>query len=218
MNPKQLPEAFMEDVTTRRGRRYAFPTLDAQKTALVVVDMQNFFVAPNGIPASIEIMPTINQLAEATRAAGGQVVWIVTEFRDWPGFIGDVLGPKYAADAASSLIEGNAGYDIHPELKQEASDWTVVKKRYSSFLPGASDLAQRLSAAKIDTVLITGTMTNICCETSARDAMMMNFRTIMISDANATVSDALHLASLMSFHAGFGDVRPSEEVLELLNP
>ena len=122
-----------------------------------------------------------------------------------------MLGPTYADAAARSLTDGEAGYALYPDLIQDDGDWTVVKKRYSSFLPGASDLAERLRAAGLNTVLIAGTMTNICC-----DAMMMGFRTIMISDANATVSDALHVASLMSFHSGFGDVRPTAEVLDLL--
>ena len=216
MNPSKLPEGYMDEVTALRGRRYAFPTLEPRKTALIVVDMQNFFVSPNSLPASIEIVPRINQLAAATRQAGGRVVWVQMEYRDWPDFMGDVLGPSYMADCAVSLIRGREGFEINPDLERAAEDWTIVKNRYSAFLPGASDLPSRLRNADIDTVLVTGVVTNGCCESSARDAMMTGFRTIMISDANATVRDDLHMATLMSFHFGFGDVRPTSEVLDLL--
>ena len=216
MNPGKLPDEYMDEVTRLRGRRYAFSTLDPQKTALLVVDMQNFFVSPESLPASIEILPTINQLAAATRQAGGRVVWLQMEYRDWPDFMVEVLGPPYIADCAASLIPGQEGFEIHADLKRSPEDWTVTKNRYSAFLPEASELVPRLRDAGIDTVIVTGVVTNGCCESSARDAMMTGFRTIMVSDANATVRDDLHLATLMSFHFGFGDVRPAGEVLDLL--
>jgi ureidoacrylate peracid hydrolase len=79
-----------------------------------------------------------------------------------------------------------------------------------------SDLPQRLRARGFDTVLITGTVTNVCCESSARDAMMTNFRTIMISDGNAAMSQAEHEASLAAFYNIFGDVMDTDMVIAAL--
>ena len=72
-----------------------------------------------------------------------------------------------------------------PQLDVRPEDETAKKYQYSGFLPGTSDLADRLRARGLDTLLITGTVTNVCCESSARDASMLNFRTIMASDGNA---------------------------------
>ena len=77
----------------------------------------------------------------------------------------------------------------------------MSKRRFSAFVQGASDLPQRLCGAQgYDTVLITGTVTNVCCESSARDAMMLNFKTVMVSDANAAVTDEEHNATLSTFY------------------
>jgi ureidoacrylate peracid hydrolase len=92
----------------------------------------------------------------------------------------------------------------------------VQKWRFSAFLPESSDLAVRLRAAGCDTVLITGTVTNVCCESSARDAMMLNFKTIMVSDANAARTDEEHNATLGSFYAIFDDVMDTAFLIERL--
>mgnify|MGYP001002317128 CR=1 FL=1 len=93
---------------------------------------------------------------------------------------------------------------------------TIAKTRFSAFLPGTCELPNVLRARGIDTVVITGTLTNVCCESSARDAMMSGFRVIMVADANATRTDAEHMASLVAIHQVFGDVRTTADVTALL--
>ena len=73
-----------------------------------------------------------------------------------------------------------------------------------------------MRAQGFDTVLITGTVTNVCCESSARDAMMLNFKTIMVSDANAALTDAEHNATLASIYSTFGDVMDTDFLIECL--
>jgi ureidoacrylate peracid hydrolase len=80
-------------------------------------------------------------------------------------------------------------------------------------MPGASDLPERLRARGFDTVLITGTVTNVCCESSARDANMANFRTIMVSDGNAANTQEEHDASLSAFYNIFGDVMDTDMIV-----
>jgi len=84
--------------------------------------------------------------------------------------------------------------------------------------PGHSDFGSEVERVlrSIDTVLIAGTMTNVCCEASARDAMMDGFKTVVVSDANAARSDAEHTASLATILQFFGDVRSTADVMELL--
>ena len=94
----------------------------------------------------------------------------------------------------------------------------MKKYRFSAFLPGASELPERLRARGFDTVLITGTVTNVCCESSARDAMMRNFRVIMVSDGNAAMTQAEHEASLTAFYLTFGDVMDTDMLVRRLSP
>ena len=82
--------------------------------------------------------------------------------------------------------------------------------------PGASDLPQRLTDGGFAYVLIVGTVTNVCCESSARDAMMLNFKTVMVSDGNSAHSDGEHTATLAAFYAVFGDVMDTDMVIACL--
>jgi nicotinamidase-related amidase len=115
-----------------------------------------------------------------------------------------------------ALADGSKGHDFWPELDIKDSDLVVTKLRYSAFIGGASDLEAQLRARGIDTVLITGTVTNVCCESTARDAMMRNFRTIMISDGNAATTDQDHANSLIAFYLTFGDVETTDAVIDHL--
>jgi ureidoacrylate peracid hydrolase len=127
-----------------------------------------------------------------------------------------MVSPELSAEILEALTEGAAGHELWHELDVQPSDLRVRKNRYSAFFPGASDLPGALRSRGIDTVLIAGTMTNVCCEASARDAMMDGFKTIVVSDANAARSDAEHTASLATVVQFFGDVRSTDEVAELL--
>ena len=79
------------------------------------------------------------------------------------------------------------------------------------------DIDRRLREAGIDTVVIVGTLTNVCCESSARDAMMLNYRLVFVSDANAALTDAEHNATLASILRVFGDVASTDEVIQLFS-
>ncbi|KOY55321.1 isochorismatase family cysteine hydrolase [Streptomyces sp. XY332] len=98
-----------------------------------------------------------------------------------------------------------------------ADDVLVEKTAPSAFFPGHCPLPERLEARGIDTVLITGTVTNVCCESSARDASTLGYRVVMLADANATGRDQDHNATLHTVYRSFGDVRPTAEVLALID-
>jgi len=222
MHPNDIPQAILDRVAQRRGRVHAFEAIEAHKTALVVVDMQNAFCAAGAageVPLAKELSPNINRLARETRATGGLVVWVQSAIRrieDWPVFLDTLLKPELAHHYVSDLTPGSEGHKLWPALEAEPNDLYVTKNRFSAFLPSACDLPNILRERGIDTVLITGTLTNVCCESSARDAAMQDFKTIMVSDGNATRSDEDHLATLRTFLAVFGDVRSTDETIGLL--
>jgi ureidoacrylate peracid hydrolase len=125
--------------------------------------------------------------------------------------------PAARARRVAAMTEGSPGHALWPSLDVRPEDEKVLKRRFSAFIQGSSDLPARLRARGFDTVLIGGTVTNVCCESSARDAMMLDFRTIMVADANAAMNDAEHNASLAAFWNIFGDVMTVDHVIARLN-
>ena len=225
MNKVAIPRAVIDDVIRTRGREHVFDTLDPAKTALVVVDMQNAFMMKGVAHAlceqAIEIVPNINRLADAMRRTGGTVVWIQTAatpetLQSWSVNV-EMNGPERTAERFASLAPGSKGYELWEDLDAKPDDAFVQKTRFSAFIQGSSNLEAVLRARGIDTVLITGTVTNVCCESTARDAMMRNFRTVMVTDGNAATSDALHNASLIAFYLKFGDIMPTDMLIASLN-
>ncbi|HVH76096.1 MAG TPA: cysteine hydrolase [Stellaceae bacterium] len=219
-----IPQEIVERVVARRGRAHCFADLEAKQTALVVIDLQNAFmdeaVGHAVCPAAIDIVPTVNRLARALRAAGGGVFWVrMTHdarcLEDW-SVAHAIATPEMRDKRIAALTAGSKGHALWPDLDVLPEDEIVDKYRYSGFLPGTSELRDRLRTRGFDTLLVTGTVTNVCCESSARDASMLNFRTIMVSDGNAAASQAEHDAALAAFYNVFGDVMDSAMILDLL--
>lgn len=199
----------------RRGRRHAYESLEPARTALVVIDMVPFFAEAN--PYVRAIVPNIGRIAEALRTAGGLVAWVVPANEAPLGSVsGEFYGPSVSAVFAASGGEGPLrsrlwhAFDVRPE------DPVVEKTAYSAFFPGRSPLPELLAERGIDTALITGALTNVCCESSARDAATSGLRVLMIADANAAGRDQEHNAALHTIYRSFGDVRTTDEVLDLI--
>jgi ureidoacrylate peracid hydrolase len=125
--------------------------------------------------------------------------------------------PEQIAKRIDNMRIGSVGHELHPDLVVGPEDETVLKERFSAFIQGSSDLPARLRQQGYDTVLITGTVTNVCCESSARDAMMLDFKTIMVSDGNAALTDAEHNATLASIYSTFGDVMDTDMLIGCLH-
>lgn len=225
MHQYVVSDAVKERVLRRQGKLTGHDRIDAPRAALLVVDMQNHFVA-EGFPAEIatarEIVPTINRLARAMRAAGGNVVWIQTTANGarehWANYHQHMLTPERARKRLASLDESAEGFRLHPALEPLACDLRVKKIKYSAFIAGSSDIDAQLKLCGIDTLLIAGTATNVCCELTARDAMLLDYRVIMLSDANATWTDEEHAATLDNFLLFFGDVMTADEAIGKLVP
>jgi ureidoacrylate peracid hydrolase len=219
-----IPQAIVERAVARRGAEHCFAELDPARTALVVIDLQHAFmneaVGHAVVPAARDIVPAVNRLAAAVRETGGGVFWIKMThdercLEDWSVAFA-MTTPAMREKRIAALSEGGLGHELWPDLDVRAGDEIVKKYRYSAFMPGTSDLPDRLRARGFDTVLITGTVTNVCCESSARDANMTNFRTIMVSDGNAANTQAEHDASLSAFYNTFGDVMDTDMIIASL--
>ena len=215
-HPSGLNERVVAKVFARRGRLHAYETIEPARTALAVIDMTCGPVEED--PNCRAIVPAINAVADRLRRAGGTVAWVT-------------MAPTSGADPAMAAIVGaerarlfhemarteDPRSRLWPEFEVAEGDLHAAKRGVSAFFPGKCDLADRLAERSIDCVLIAGTVTNVCCESSARDAVELGYRVIMISDGLAGHAFGLHEASLTTFYRIFGDVRPAAEVLELIS-
>lgn len=223
MHKFEMPPEYVKRVVGRQGRPHLCETFDAPKTALVVVDMQNYFMtAPyiGACPIAQEIVPTINRLAAAVRKAGGKVIWLQNlapweSVESW-SVAKEMYTPEKKKLRWEAMQKDAHGFQLWPALDVRDEDERVVKRRYSAFIPGSSNIENVLRDNGIDTLIVTGVATNVCCESTARDAMMLNYRTLMVSDACATLTDGEQAAALGNFYLFFGDVQSSDEVISRL--
>jgi ureidoacrylate peracid hydrolase len=214
---------IVDRVVARRGKVHWFDTLDPKRTALVVIDMQSTFCEP-GSPAEVKpsrgIVPPINALSQRLRAMGVPVFWVLHanthlgDKSDWEMFFNHVVSDDVRSRTMESLMPGRQS--VWRELETSPDDVTVIKNRYSALIAGSSTLETLLRNFGIDTLLIAGTKTNICCESTGRDGMMLDFKVVMVSDCCAALSDDEHLATLETFIQQFGDVMTSDEAIERL--
>ena len=225
-----IPEDVINRCLARRGRLHTFESIDPARTGMLVVDMQNAFVAEGAaaeIPTAREVVPNINRINAALRRAGGLVVWIVSTYGPneedrWPIMYDHVFGEEQGKSFRAALTAGSPGHSVYAPLEQDPTartkrtvDVTVSKNRFSAFVGSGGGLEQLLRDRGIDTVLVTGTVTSVCCESTAREAAMRNFKTVMITDGNAGRDDEEHWASLSNILLGFGDIYSTEEVIAL---
>lgn len=225
MHKIEIAQQAIDISLRRRGAVQPFATIEPLKTALLVVDMQTGFVAPGGvaeIPVAREIVPNINRLANALRRAGGTIVWIVSTYgpgaeREWTTFFKFIITGEASDRFRLAFQEGKPDHALWRELDRRPEDLLVSKNRLTPFVDPNRELERLLRSRGVDTALVVGTVTNVCCECTARDAAMRNFKTIMISDANASRNDVEHNATLSIFLQAFGGVLSTDEAIELVN-
>jgi len=224
MHNVEYPQSAIDFIMRRRGKLHIYEEIDPARCALLVIDMQSAFVAEGAAietPAAREIVPNINRLATACRRAGAMVAWVISTYGPnpedyWPTFFDHVMGPSAAEKFRGALIEGENSHRIYPALDVAPDDPVIAKNRFGAFIGSSGKLERMLRAAHIDTLLIVGTVTNMCCETTAREAAMLSFKTIMVSDGNAGRSDEEHNASLSAFLMGMGDVHTTDDIIAML--
>jgi nicotinamidase-related amidase len=221
-SPFEMPGYVIDRVMKKRGRMRVFDRFEPRETALVVIDMQEFYV--RDVPPAVAIIPNINRIAVAVRERGGLVAFVkMVAGKDgkslWPLYHDHFFTAENAARHRDNLTEGAPGQELHGDLDVREGDIIANKSRFSAFIPGKSDLPPLLDARGIRNVIITGMLTNFCCETSARDAMMLDYRVAMVSDANAARYIEDHNIGFSTVFQSFGDVVTTDEMLkEILRP
>jgi nicotinamidase-related amidase len=132
--------------------------------------------------------------------------------KHFAAILGVELATQYFNDGQSQRAGTTLWYELHPAVH----DVLAIKSGASAFFPGKCNLKEQLDPLGIDTLLIAGAVTNICCESSARDAVELDYKVILVSDALSGHAHGLHEATLATFYRIFGDVRPSGEIIDLL--
>ena len=224
MHKSVVYPSVIERVTQRRGGLRVFDRLDSRRTAHIVVDLQNGFMAPGAVAeigAARDIVPTVNRISEAVRDAGGLVVYIQNTFdeiavRTWSTFFDHFCSPARRQLMIEAFTPGAEGHALWAGLDVRAEDLRVRKRRFGAFAPGASDLHAILQARGVDTLIITGTASQVCCESTARDAMMLNYKVFFVEDGNATFNDEEHNATLSAMAHTFCDVIDSAALIALI--
>lgn len=190
----------------------------AEKTALLVVDMQRAFLDPGAsieVPAGREIIPNINRLAMAVRDKGGTVIhfrYLVNEdvgmlkFFERQSYLGgDRVSPMKA------LRKGHPQFEIHPDIDVRESDLVMDKTRYSAVM--GSDIVNVLREKGVENVIVTGVTTDVCAGNTAESLMQKDFHVVMVWDATAALDRLEHELYLARIFGLYGDVMPTEEVI-----
>lgn len=183
--------------------------LDSKKTALLVIDMQRYFIEP-GSPLSLDhgnvIIPTVKRLIEGFRKAGLPVIY-TRHVHHSDGSDAGNLGWWWDG----MIIEGSPESEINHELAPLPGEKVIFKHRYSAFL--GTDLETVLRGKGIKDIVISGVMTNLCCETTAREAFMRDYRVTFLADANGAATEEMHMATLINLSFGFARIALTENVL-----
>jgi ureidoacrylate peracid hydrolase len=220
MHKVAIRQEIIDRVVARRGKLHWYERFNARRSAFVVIDMQHAFCAPGGpaeVAVSRELVGPINAASRRLRALGVPVIWVVHsnlrrgEGTDWNIFFNHVVSDRVREETLHSLT--GPDQTVWHELETHENDFVIRKNRYSALIAGSSGLERLLRSLGIDTLFIAGTKTNVCCESTARDAMMLDFNVVMVSDCCAALSDDEHRASLETIIQQFGDVMTADEIL-----
>ncbi|MFA7710722.1 MAG: isochorismatase family cysteine hydrolase [Candidatus Neomarinimicrobiota bacterium] len=186
--------------------------LNKEKAALLVIDMQRFFLDPNSPTftcGGLAILPTLKRLIAAFRAAGRPVIY--TRHVHHPDRLdAGIMGWWWEG----MCLEGSAESEVHADLAPLPNEKVILKHRYSTFYN--TDLETILRCLKIEDLVISGIMTNMCCESTARDAYYRDYRVFFLADGTGSINEEMHLASLLNLAFGFAFVTTADAVSQQL--
>ena len=196
--------------------------LKTTRCCLMVVDVQNDFCHENGAFSRLgmdvrsvqQMVPRLLTLIKRTMAVGIPIIYIRTEHHPWTD--SRVWTARNVVKKGAEIVPicqsgtwGTEFYKVSPTDK----DYVITKHRYSAFYGTELDLILR--SKEIESIILTGVSTNVCVETTARDAMMRDYRVILLEDCTATVSEEEHQAALNNVRKYFGMVCTSQEIFSV---
>lgn len=184
------------------------------KACLLVVDMQNEFLSEGGavfFHYAAEIVPNLKRIIAASRRASIPLVFTGHAHQD-PKVDGGMTAEFWPEiKRGESLIKGTRGVKVFAGVKPAAGDKMIWKHRYSAFYN--TDLEIVLRGLGVTDLIITGVLTNVCCESTARDAFFRDFRVFFVADATATTEPDFHVASLKNLAYAFAYVLTTKDLL-----
>ena len=191
--------------------------INPKETALLVIDVQNFFVedgAPLGLASAREMIPALNSLVTELKEKGCLIIYTRQKHDNFDNNYKTLFPDHFKEDGKPLLTTDSHWFQIYPKLVN-LQDHFIDKDRYTAFYQ--TNLELILRANNIENVVITGLATNVCCESTARDAFFRGFNVYFLSDCNVTINDEMHNATLQSIAFAFGTVLSKEEINRRLN-
>ena len=185
---------------------------DLSAMALMVIDMQVFFCTP-GTPAFLDAVPAILP----------NVKKLIHQFRQWnrPVIYTRHVHREDGSDAGimkwwwqDMCVDGTPESEIHPGITPNPGELVVSKHRYSAFYN--TDMEILLRGKGITDLVVTGVMTNMCCESTTRDAYYRDYRVQFLADATAAPIENMHTATLLNLAYGFAHVITTDRLLSTL--
>ena len=190
--------------------------IEANKTALIVVDMQKGFIEKGAfleLEAARNMIPTLQKLISVCRENAIPIVYTRMSHQFIKSTVYPELWPDhFNKDGSAILVPGSREFELVDELELTDEDLIVDKDRYSAFFGTKLDII--LKEKGIQNVIITGLASNVCCESTARDAFFLNYRVIFLDDCNATLNDEMHRGAVENIKLVFGYVLNSQELIE----
>ena len=183
--------------------------LNRPKSALLVIDMQRFFLepaSPSFTCGGLAILHNLKKLIQAFRDSSLPVIYTRHVHHHGLSDAG-LMGWWWAG----MCLEGSPESEVHPEIAPQPGEKEILKHRYSSFYN--TDLETVLRCLKVEDLVIAGIMTNLCCESTARDAYFRDYRVFFMADGTGTVNEEMHLASLLNLAFGFAWVTCVDTIL-----
>ncbi len=203
-------------------------SIDTKKMALLVIDMQNAFVSEGHAfcaPEGLNLVQRLTPLITRCRGYGIPVIYTAHVIRRDHSNLG-VLGRIHPATKEGALEKDSDSAAIHPALSPQPGDILIEKPRYGAFY--STDLELILRQKGVETVVISGISTNVCCETTAREAVMRDFQVIFLSDGTEcrdlpdigygpVPHEELQRVTLTSLGRSFAQIMTIEQVMGLMD-
>lgn len=187
--------------------------LHLEKAALLIIDMQKFFldpISPSFTCGGRAIISNVKTLINIFRHYRRPVIF--TKHVHHPQLLDAGIMEKWWQ---GMCVEGTPESEIYPDLTPLPTEKQVLKHRYSAFYN--TDLETILRCAKIEDIVITGLMTNMCCESTARDAYYRDYRIFFVADGTGSINEEMHLASLLNLSFGFAYVTTTNHIVSNIN-
>ena len=186
--------------------------LSKEKAALLVIDMQRFFLdpaSPTFTCGGLAILPTIKRLIKVFRKANRPVIY--TRHVHHPDRLDAGIMEWWWK---GMCLEGSPESEVHDDIVPLPNEKVILKHRYSAFYN--TDLETVLRCLKIEDLVVSGIMTNLCCESTARDAYYRDYKVFFLADATGSINEEMHVASLLNLAFGFAFVTTADSVTQRL--